>query len=173
MKIRSTVLVLMALAAWPALAANEEMRKLDWLIGEWKGEATVQMGPGKPETALQHEKVQSKAGGKVLLIEGVGRQKLEDGSAGEIVHDAMALISWDEAKKTYRFSTFVANRPDADATLEVTGPNSASWGFQTPQGHVRFTISKTEKGEWLEIGEYSRDAVKWTKFMDMKLQKVK
>ena len=172
MKIRLTVGVLVALVAWPVLAADE-MRKLDWLVGEWKGEATVQMGPGKPEHVVQTERVQSKVGGKVLMIEGLGKRKLEDGSVGDVVHDAMAILSWDEAKKNYRFSAYLSNRPQTEATLEVTGPTSAVWGMETPMGRMRYTLSLTEKGEWLEIGEFSRDGQQWTKFIEMRLQKVK
>lgn len=172
MKIRFLIVILMALAAWPALAANDEMRKLDWLVGEWKGEAVVQMGP-KTEYALQHERVQTKLDGKVLLVEGVGRRKLEDGGAGEVVHNALAVLSWDPEKKNYRFSTYLADRPGAEATLEVTGPTSAVWGLDTPRGKVRYTISLTDEGEWLEIGEWSSDGAKWNKFIEMRLQKVK
>jgi hypothetical protein len=171
MKMRFVMVILMALAAWPALAANEEMRKLDWLVGEWKGEAVVQMGP-RTEYALQHERVQSKLDGRVLLVEGVGRHKLEDGTAGEVVHSALAVLSWNAEKKHYRFSTYLADKPGGEAVLEVTGPTSAVWGFDTPRGKVRYTISLTDKGEWLEIGERSSDGVKWNKFIEMRLQKV-
>ncbi|HEX2060648.1 MAG TPA: DUF1579 family protein [Thermoanaerobaculia bacterium] len=169
MKTRFTILILVALTAWPVLAANEEMRKLDWLIGEWKGEATVQMGPGEPQRIIQTERVQSKLGGKVLLIEGQGRR-----ADGEIVHDAMAVLTWDDAKKVYRFSTWLFNRPGAETTLEVTGPNAAVWGLDTPQGRMRYTMKLTDEGVWHEVGEFSRDGgANWMKFIDMRLSKVK
>ena len=161
-------LTVLALIALPVSAANEEMRKLDWLVGEWKGEAVVRMGPGEPVRVQQVERVQSKLGGKVLLIEGQGTED------GKIVHDALAVISWDEAKKTHRFSTYLFNRPSAETTLEVTGPNSAVWGLDTPQGRMRYTMRLTEKGEWHEIGEFTRDGgATWVQFIDMRLTKVK
>lgn len=169
MKIRSGILILVALAALPALAANEEMRKLDWLIGDWSGEAMVQMGPGKPERILQTERVQSKLGGKVLLIEGQGKRE-----SGEIVHDALAVLTWDESKKSYRFSTYLFNRPGAETTLDVTGPNTAVWGLDTPQGRMEYTLRLTEEGEWVETGRFSRDAGKnWMQFIEMRLKKAK
>jgi hypothetical protein len=162
-------LVLAASCAYGA----DEMKKLDFLIGEWNGEAWIQMGPGKRETVIQTEKVKSKAGGKVLLVEGLGSKKLENGMPGEIVHDAIALISWDKAKNTYRFDAHVAQQDSVDTTLDLTGPNTLVWGFDTPQGKVRYTIRLTEKGQWNEVGEFSRDSTSWMKFFEMTLTKTK
>ncbi|MFP5247442.1 MAG: hypothetical protein ACLGH0_12175, partial [Thermoanaerobaculia bacterium] len=139
--------------------------------GEWKGEATVQMGPGPAHRVVQTERVQSKLGGKVLLIEGLGRRLQDDGTPGAVVHDALAVITWDDAKKTYRFASWVADKGSADTTLEVTGPTSAVWGLETPRGRMRYTMNLTEQGEWVEIGEWSADGVKWTKFIEMRLKK--
>ena len=163
-----------ALFAPMPLFAADEMKKLDFLIGEWKGEAWMQMGPGQRERVLQTERVQPKLGGQVLLVEGLGKRRLEDGTAGEIVHDAMAVISWSEEKKTYRFATWVAGRPDGETTLDLTGPNTAVWAMDTPRGRMKYTIRLTEKGEWNEVGEFSRDdGATWMKFFEMTLQKVK
>lgn len=166
------VLLMFALAV-PVFAADE-MKKLDFLVGEWKGEAWYQMGPNaKREYALQHEKVTPRAGGNVLLVEGIGRTKKEDGTAGEIVHDALAFLRWDDVAKKYRFSTAVAGRGTAEPAFEVTGPNKAVWTMELPQGTMRYTITLNEKGEWFEVGEYSRDGAKWSKFLEMTLVKVK
>ena len=164
-----------ALAQEPEKAAKppyQEMRKLDFLVGEWSGEAWIQMGPeGKRETVIQTEKVQPRLGGKLLLIEGLGRERLEGGVAGKVVHDALAIVSWDPEKDHYRFIGYVADRPGVDTILEV-GDNTAVWGLTTPQGgRVRYTIRLTEKGEWNEIGEFSRDGQAWKKFFEMTLRK--
>ncbi|MGZ5473874.1 MAG: hypothetical protein ACXW31_12140, partial [Thermoanaerobaculia bacterium] len=95
MKIRIAILFLIAL---PVFAADE-MRKLDFLVGDWKGEASVSSGPGKGEQVLQTETVRTKLGGKALLIEGTGKKKLADGSAGDVVHDAVGMVWFDEAMK--------------------------------------------------------------------------
>lgn len=170
---RLTMVLAAMLTATFAYGADE-MSKLDWLVGEWKGEVSARSGPGKPETAIQVEKVTPRAGGKVLLVEGLGRKKLEDGTAGDVVHDAIALISWDEEKKTYRFIGHVAQQPSVDTTLDLTAPNTLVWGLTPPQGgKVRFTIRLTEKGEWNEVGEFSPDGTKWFKFLEMNLTKTK
>jgi len=163
-------MLLLVLAATTALGADE-MKKLDFLIGEWKGEGTIQMGPGKREQVIQTEKVTAKAGGKVLLIEGLGRRRMEDGSAGEVVHDALALISWDKAGSTYRFDAHVAQQESVATTITVPEANTAVWGFDTPGGKIRYTIRLNDQGQWNEIGEFSRDGAQWAKFFEMTLTK--
>lgn len=170
MKIRIAILFVIALP----LYAADEMRKLDFLVGDWKGEASVSGGPGKGEHVLQTETVRTKLGGKVLLIEGIGRRKLADGSAGEVVHDAVAMVWFDEAAKKYRFSAWTAARGHVDAWFEVEDENAARWGFDTPDGgRVRFMIALDEQGRWTEVGEYSPDGNRWFKTMEMNLTKVK
>ncbi len=169
------IMVLVVVCCATFAYGADEMSKLDWLVGEWKGEASARMGPGKPEMAVQVEKVTPRAGGKVLLVEGLGRRKLEDGSAGDVVHDAIAFIFWDAAKKTYRFVGHVAQRDSVDTTLDMVARNTFVWSLDIPNGgRMRFTIRQTEKGEWNEIGEYSPDGgTKWFKSLEMNLTKVK
>jgi hypothetical protein len=168
MKTRIAILFLLALP----LYAADEMRKLDWWIGDWKGDAAVQMGPGKTERASQTERVSSHAGGRVLVIEGTGRRKLEDGGFGEVVHDALAVVSWDESSKSYRFDAWTAREGYVKAWLEAGDDHTAKWGFDTPQGgKIRYTIRLTDAGEWHEVGEFSRDGNQWMKFFEMKLKK--
>lgn len=153
---------------------DDAMRKLDWWIGEWKGDSSIQMGPGKSEKTLQTERVESKTGGKTLLIQGTGKRKLEDGAAGDVVHDALAVVSWDEAKKRYRFDAWTARDGYVEAWLEAGEGHTAKWGFDTPQGgKIRYDIDLTDKGEWHEVGQFSRDGNQWVKFFEMTLARVK
>ena len=168
---RAAMVLVLLLSATFAYGAGEEMKKLDFLIGDWKGEGWIQMGPGKRSSALQTEKVTSRAGGKVLLIEGLGRRKMENGTAGEVVHDAIALVAWDKTKKTYRFDAHAAQQESVDTTIDLTAPKTLVWGFDTPQGKVRYTIKLTPKGEWYEVGDWSADGKAWTKFFEMTLVK--
>jgi|ERR1044071_1069122 hypothetical protein len=155
-----------------AAHAGDEMKKLDWLAGEWKGEGWFQRGPGPRSYVLQNEKVTPRIGGKVLLVEGLGKSKLENSAAGDVVHDALGIISWDAEKKQYRFAAR-STSGDVDTTMDV-GENRVVWGFATPQGgRVRYTMRLTPKGEWNEVGEFSMDGEKWMQFFEMTLVKVK
>jgi len=53
-------------------AQRAAMKKLDFLVGKWAGEARMLRGPGEPVVMKQTEEVQYKLDGLVLLIEGVG-----------------------------------------------------------------------------------------------------
>lgn len=146
-----------------------EMKKLNFLVGEWRGEGWAMIGQGSREAAKQTETVQSKLGGLVLVVDGLG--KSTDGK-DRIVHHALAVISYDTQKKNYRVSTYQANGLAIEAEAKV-GVNTLEWGFKTERGNVRFTIKLTEKGEWHEVGDFSPDGKSWFKFMEMTLQKVK
>lgn len=168
MKLRWLILFVVALPVFGA----DEMRKLDWWLGEWSGPASIQMGPGKPQQVLQSERVQSKLGGRVIVVEGLGKRMMEDGSAGEVVHDALAVISYDEKAKQYVFDAWTARDGHVRAWLEAGEKQTAKWGFETPQGaKIRYSIQLTEAGEWSEIGEFSRDGTQWLKFFEMTLKK--
>lgn len=160
-------ITLIALSA----AAADEMKKAEWMLGEWKGTASIQMGPGKPQLVHQTERVQSKLGGKVLVIDGLGKRKNDDGTLGDVVHEALGVISWDEKKNAYRFDAWTARDGYVEASMTI-GDRVATWGFDTPGGgKIRYTIKQTEKGEWNEVGEFSRDGNSWMKFFEMTLSK--
>jgi hypothetical protein len=146
----------------------EAMKKLHFLLGEWRGDGWA-MVEQKREGAKQTETVQSKVGGVALLVEGLGRSATD---SNRIVHNAMAVISYDTQKKSYRVSTYQASGQTVEAEA-VVGTNTLEWGFKTDRGTVRFTIKLTEKGEWNEVGDFSPDGKSWFKFMEMTLQKVK
>jgi hypothetical protein len=160
---KSMFLIAVLLVSAPLFAADE-MKKLDWMVGEWNGAATTQTGAEKHMSHVT-ERIQWKLGGKALLVEGLGK----DGS-GAVVHEALAVISYNEAAKKYEFDAWTARYPHTDTWFEV-GATTAQWGFDTPQGKVRYSISRTPSGQWIEIGEYSADGTKWMKFFDMTLTK--
>ncbi|HYO11998.1 MAG TPA: DUF1579 family protein [Thermoanaerobaculia bacterium] len=153
-------------------AQREEMKKLDFLVGRWKGQGWVEMAPGKRETFTQTENVQSKVGGLALLVEGRGTSKLPGSDQEVTSFEAMGLLSWDEENRRYRFfsGTTLGRFGESEGRLV---PGGFEWGFRTPQGgRVRYTIKLTEKGEWHEVGEFSRDGKTWQQFHEMTLQRV-
>lgn len=172
---KSMVLVLAALAAVPQASpaqapaalpvAADKMQALAFLVGEWEGEAWMQMGPDRRETVRQHERVELAASGEVLSIQGQGR-------VGErLVHDAVASIAWDPAAQRYDMWTYRAGAGPADPWIEV-GDHQVVWGFDSPRGKIRFTIRLDEQGRWTEIGERSGDGgATWQTFLGMTLAK--
>jgi hypothetical protein len=170
---KPTLLALLATAALaqdmmtPPPAQLAEMKKLNFLVGEWKGGGSIQMGPEKREFEGA-ETVQSKLAGIVLTIEGLHHVK---GQPGTPVHNALAVVSWDTRAKGYQFRAYTANGQalTADARLRDGG---LEWGFDVPGGSgmkIRYFIRLDEKGQWLETGEMSRDGSEWRQFFEMRL----
>jgi len=157
------------LAQAPASGQRAEMKRLDWLAGQWKGAGWIQMGPQGRKEFTQIETVQSKLDGLVLLIEGQGKSK-EDGST---VHSALALVSYDDRAKTFRWRALTGEGRQTDTEAKV-GANTMEWGLEIPQGgRMRYTIKLNEKGEWFEVGEMTQDGQTWHKFFEMTLQRQK
>lgn len=153
----------------PGTVQRGEMKKLDWLVGRWEGAGWIQMGPEGRKEFAQTENIQSKLNGVVLLIEGHGKSK-EDGST---VHSALALVSFDEQGRTFRWNAFTVEGRHIDTEAKV-GTKVLEWGLEIPpHGRMRYTIKLNEKGEWFEIGEMTQDGQTWHKFFEMTLQRQK
>lgn len=153
----------------PAVA-KEAMAKLAKMVGKWEGEATVQLGPGQTHKVKQTENVQSKLGGTVLLVEGLGKEKGADG-VEKVVFQAMAICAYDANSKSYKFHAFRDNGMGTVATAEATD-TGLIWGFEDGRGgKIRYTITLTED-TWTEIGEYLIEGQPARKFFDMTVKRV-
>ena len=56
-------------------AQRAALKKLDFLVGKWSGEARVERGSGEPLELIQTEEAQYKLDGLILTIEGIGKTK--------------------------------------------------------------------------------------------------
>ena len=157
------------LAQAPTSGQRAEMKKLEWLVGQWKGAGWMQMGPqGRREFTIT-ETVHGKLDGLVLVIEGQGESKVD----GSPVHSALAFVSYDEGAKTFRWRAFTAEGRQTD-TMAKVGTNTLEWGLEIPQrGRMRYTIKLNEKDEWFEVGELTQDGQAWQKVFEMTLQRQK
>ncbi|MGH7573146.1 MAG: hypothetical protein ACREMK_15090, partial [Gemmatimonadota bacterium] len=150
---------------------------LAWLVGDWEGEGWIQQGPQGGRTEFtQTEHVESAFGGRLLLVEGVGRAKESAGDAGagpeagSIVHHAYGVLSWDLEDSGYDFDTWLVDEAGIDA--EATVENGVlTWGFEAGGGQIRFRIRQMEHGEWHETGQFSPDGTTWHSFFEMNLHR--
>ena len=125
------------------------MQKLEFLVGEWSGEASVLRGPGQFVELAQTESAHFKLNGLVLVIEGVGRAKGD----GKLVLQALGLISFDDETGTYKMRAFNDGRwLETDVKLADVG-NSISWGFILGGFRTKTVLRINESGEWTELGE--------------------
>jgi hypothetical protein len=161
-------------AQQPGAANREAMKKLDYLVGKWKGEATVTVGPKETKKVNQTEDVQFRLDGVVLLVEGIGRGKLPGKDEEGILFNALGIMSYDVQAKKYKVKAYRAEGQSVDADMTLT-ERGFIWGFKEPTRglEVKYTMTLTPKSEWHEIGEYSQDGKTWTKFIEMTLTRVK
>jgi hypothetical protein len=153
-------------------AQREAMKKLDFLVGQWKGEGWMEIAPGQRRTFKGTEVVQSKLDGLLLTVEGIHRGQV--GGKGEevVVHSAFGVVSYDDKAKRYRFQAFTG-RGDFVDTEATVSDGKLAWGMKVPQfGDIRYTVKLDEKGRWFEVGEVSRDGKTWQQFLEMTLERV-
>ena len=179
---KSAVLVLVligvstALAQAPSPSATgaglTEMKKLEFLVGNWKGSGWMQMGPGQRSESFVTESVQSKLGGRVFVIEGLGRAKSEGSAEGRVVHNAFAFLYYDEESSRFRMRAFLANGQAVDADTNYKD-GVFEWGFQLPQGRIQYRIRLNAKQQWQEEGSITLDGGKsFQKFFEMTLDRI-
>ncbi len=145
------------------------MAKLEFLVGEWRGLSWMQMGPQRSE-ASGVETVQKKAGGLALLIEGRFSSRSPDGS-DRVVHDALAVLSYDSESDTYRMVSHLANGRTGDFAARLIGEQTLQWVIpETPVGEIRYTLT-IDGDTWIEAGHMTREGEPF-QFFGMSLKKV-
>ncbi|HYG01067.1 MAG TPA: hypothetical protein VD927_01425 [Chryseosolibacter sp.] len=152
---------------------KDKMKALSAWIGNWKGEGTIQTPTGETKTSMVDEKIENKLDGSVLLIEGIGKSNDASTNTESIVHHALAVLSYDNATGQYKMKSWLKDGKSTDAWFNITGDNNYQWGFDTPNGKIRYTIAlNPSQKTWNEVGEFSRDGNQWRKFFEMNLAKV-
>jgi hypothetical protein len=139
-----------AVAVQPAAsetALSARFAPLGWLVGEWQGNGWMMMPNGQRETFNSREIVTRRLGGNALLVE--GRHTASDDPA-RVVHDALAMLTWDARANAYRFRSALANGQSGDFPVEVQ-PNGFTWRMDLPAGRIDYVI-RNEGGAWVERG---------------------
>lgn len=143
-----------------------EMKKLDRLVGQWRGTGWIQQGKSR-ETFAGTENVQRKINGLALLVEGNFKNK-----EGKVIHETIALLSPNLQRKNYDFRAYLADGNGGDYEFKAV-EDGWQWGFQFPGGTIRYDI-KINDNSWVETGYFSQDNGKtWMNIFEMRLQKVK
>lgn len=160
---------LMATAQRPDFSprCKEEMKKLAFFVGDWKGEARIRNQNGE-QVVTQTEHIEWKLDGLVLSIEGTGREK------ETIAFHAFALVNFDPTDQQFKLKSYVKEGLSTNAYFKILSDNQFEWGFDIPAGgKSRYIITlDPAKKTWQETGEYSRDGSTWMKFIEMNLTKL-
>lgn len=140
--------------------AQQALYKLSFIIGEWEGEGWMIGRDGQKYSFNQTEKVQYKLDGTAILIEGIGR------SDGQVIHNAMAVLRYDQPEDSYRFNSYLATGLQGDFKAELI--EDAFYWY--PNENIRYIIRLNDQEQWFEIGEIRRND-NWFQFFEMSLNK--
>lgn len=172
-KIILTLIVMFALTIFSYSQADidlstkkDAISKLSMLVGKWEGTGWASSQDGTRNEFVQSEVVEEKLDGIALLVQGLGKRK----GSEEIVHDAIAIITYDDAENLYSFRSHLSTGQSTDATGRFEG-SKFIWGFDVPSGTIKYTLEITDGSIWHETGHFSRDGSQWYQFMEMNLQK--
>ena len=147
----------------------DDIHGLAWLEGVWEGSATF-MTPAGASPVKSWERVVRAAGGTALVIQGRHFSVGSDGQPGRLVHDAAALLTFDERTGRYRFVTQTAE--GRSGSFEGRVENGVfSWFIPRPGGQVRYDIVRNDQGQWHELGFNCNDGAACTEFFRMTLDR--
>ena len=143
------------------------IRRMDFMVGRWRGQAWQQRGSERVQTQML-EVVEAKLGGTALLVEGRGFVPVP-GAEDRVVHHALGVISFDPRSNTYALRSYLSTGQSGDFALTLID-GGVIWTREVPGGRVRNTARYTAN-EWHEVGEFSRDGSTWTQVMEIRLQR--
>jgi len=153
----------------PNVAAQRAaMKKLEFLAGEWSGDASVLRGAGQLVDLVQTESAQFKLDGLLLAIEGVGRSKID----GRPALQALGLISFDDEAGTYWMRAFNDGRWLETEVKLADGENSISWGFVLGEYRTTTVLRINDKGEWTELGQLTIGDRPPRKMIDLRVHRI-
>lgn len=157
--------LLLTLTALQQPALTGPIKEAGFLVGTWEGEGFMMTQDGRHEATVR-EVITPKAGGTVLSLEGLGKDK----ATGAVVHDAFGVLFYDQQAKAYRMRSFVSSGQGGEFPATIKD-GVIVWTLSGGGREVRYTIQLDEQGRWHEIGEYKTGDA-WTKFFEMTLKKV-
>jgi hypothetical protein len=141
------------------------LKKLDFLVGKWAGEANQLRGPGEVVALQQTEEAYYKLDGLVLVIEGIGRASAD----GKLLLQALGIISFDDEKAVYTMRAFNDGRfLETEVKLLDRG---MTWGFSLGQYRTSAMLQIDDHGDWTEQHEITIGADAPRKFMDLRVSR--
>jgi len=167
------IFTFLAVVAFSSGAQVAEMRKLDFLVGEWKGEGwELRLDGSRANSFSQKTTVQVKDDSSLRIQDNRGYRPM-NGTLGASTLDA--TIFFDKTLNLYQwrgkgFKTTLEAKLLGDRTLQYGVPFSVP--VEPVNGDRKTTIEVNENGEWHETLEvWWRD--RWYKFEESILKRVK
>jgi hypothetical protein len=154
----------------PARVNREQLKQLNYLVGNWKGTAVIQQQGGTSINVMQEEKVTWQLDSLLMMIEGVGK----DPASGRQNFHAIGFLSYNQVTQQLAMRSYTHEGRQTDAYFKILEPTRFEWGFDLPgnRGKIKYTIVLSEKDKsWNEVGEFSADGSQWRTFMTLDLVK--
>jgi Protein of unknown function (DUF1579) len=146
-----------------------ELKKLDFMTGDWSGEGTMSPGPGMPGGKWTMKTHAEWMEGNFFLVENSDMDLGPMGKAKEV-----AYLGYDPDKKVYTYRAFSSMGEAEDSTGTVDG-DTWTWnstehmGGQTMKG--RFTMKVLSPTSYTMKFELSQDGTNWMTGMEGKATK--
>ena len=159
--------VVLAQAPKPSAEKTEATAKLDMMVGHWKGKGWWEFVPGSRREFDSEERVAKRAGGTAFEL--LGLHSMERGGQSIVVHDAFAMLWYDERAKKYIMKSAIQTGQihEFEITLTPTGYTWSHPGFDG-KGTVRY-VATIGPASWKEVGESSADGREWKQVFEMSL----
>ena len=158
-----------ACAQMPRASAEklEATAKLDMMVGHWKGRGWWEFTPGNRREFDSEEHVHKRAGGTAFEL--LGLHTMDRGGQPVVVHDAFAMLWYDERAKRYLMKSAIQTGMihEFEITLTPTGYTWSHPGFDG-KGTVRY-VATIGPASWKEVGESSADGREWKQVFEMSL----
>ncbi len=149
----------------PSVAVQKKkLEVLKAMDGVWRGEAWTMTPTGQRVEMVQTERVGTMLDGTIRVIEGRGYD-----SAGQVVFNAFAVISWDTANDQYTMRSYAQGR-QGDFVISPTD-DGFQWTIPAGPATIRYTASIRD-GQWHESGERVVGNQQPVKFFEMHLKRV-
>ena len=164
------------LSQTPSASQVEEIKKLDFLLGEWKGTGSVIHWDGsRGDEFSQKTQVKARDGGSALRIKDARSYKTPGVSHTSSLD---ATIYYDDGAKIYRWGGGSSSERKNDLEAKLIDVRTLQYGIPftvtvaLPNGARRTTIKITESGEWhqtLDVWKIDR----WYRVEESVLKRVK
>lgn len=162
----AAIAVLAAPRVWQSRELAGPLKGAQFLVGTWEGEGTMTTQDGRHEATVR-EVITPKAGGTVISLEGLGKDK----ATGAVVHDAFGVLFHDAATNSFKMRSFLAGGRGGEFPATIQD-GVIVWTMNAGPREIRYTIKLDDQKRWHEVGEIKLDGDKWTKFFEMTLKKV-
>lgn len=157
----------------PGKEQTSAMKKLNFLTGDWKGSGWVYLRNGQRSDFNEKENIQWKLDSLLLVIEGLGTTDNSTGGKTQIVHNAYAIVYYNNQTGNYHWQSFISSGQSMLSQASLLNDSTIVWQMDiSPQMKIRYTIAISGGKFWNEIGEMSNNGKDWNRFFGMNLTRV-